>query len=233
MLKDGGARLMTNYISMSSLPKRAFNVRKRRKGGNIYLIRFTEIHKINDFIEKLWRLANGHQSLLDILRELSGNENYLEDYECLEDIVSSLQYLENIGFLDLTNIASADKETVDFATDEPSSLSAEIMQRFHSSNGEPWDTGLSDEEKRKVFKRFFRILFEDMQSQNKSVTNMETAETEFRKCLESGYQKNPDAVLNEIREKRGLLDWFFRRRSNRIIMRFRHGVYEGDVNNRL
>lgn len=100
-------RLMKMHYDYDLVPKRKFDVRKRRKSNKIYLIRLSERHEIDSLGEKVWRLSDGLNDIKTIIKLLANGDNFANDTNFLNKIYNQLYFLRKIDFLEFSHTPSS------------------------------------------------------------------------------------------------------------------------------
>jgi hypothetical protein len=86
-------------VDLESRPARRFSVRKRRSGGETFLIQLTQVHAVDRFGEAVWDLADGGRTVVEMLSALADRFPELEKIQTLERAVRTLSYFRDHDLL--------------------------------------------------------------------------------------------------------------------------------------
>lgn len=210
--------------------RRGTGVRKRCCGGEVFLIRLTEIHKIDSFTEEVWSLIDGRKTLYEVSLALRHGRD-----------VSETQLIETLFFI-LNQMASSKLveisepgflcETEKRKVEANRARLAGIMQRFYSRGGQ-WDSDTSVGAADKMIKRFFRILYEMYESAWTSEIQTPLTEEGFKELWARRFFLCEESSVRELRTTYALAGWYHSVQENRIVIRYQDTVYTGDLDNRL
>jgi hypothetical protein len=96
-------------------PRRAWDVRKRRKPSGPVLVRLSELFPITSFEEQVWRLCDGTRSIIEISARCSRASNHADDPETLARVVRAIEELAAKRLIDVDREARGDVDDEAFA----------------------------------------------------------------------------------------------------------------------
>lgn len=86
-------------LDLNTRPLRHFSVRRRVLKEGVYLIRLTQLVKLNEASDRLWRMCDGAHSIADIAIESDGMD--------LQWVCTTLLILQNAGMLAPLHVEAA------------------------------------------------------------------------------------------------------------------------------
>ncbi|HEX3853315.1 MAG TPA: PqqD family protein [Polyangiaceae bacterium] len=92
---------MSQSATESSVPLRAWDVRKRRRASGTVLIRLSEVLAISPFEERLWRLCDGERTVAQLVKRISQAETGADAAPLLERVRAAVARLATRRMLEL------------------------------------------------------------------------------------------------------------------------------------
>lgn len=92
-------------LDLDTRVRKAFYVRKRKAGGETFLIFLTTIYAIDEFSETLWELCTEERAIGELVREMTERYTALDPLRCLSLVAHNVVVLLECRML---AIASSD-----------------------------------------------------------------------------------------------------------------------------
>lgn len=215
-------------VTLASFPSRRFGVRKRISGGNIYLIRFTQLSKIDSFAETVWRHINGTNTLYEIVLLIRKKHTAMDIAQCIE---CTWHCITELMRQQLLEISETQRQPYPLLTTQLCYIErmAELMQHFFKGE-QPWYHDINQVLQAKIMQRFFRIIYEMYTAEEN--TNI-ASEEQFKQQLGEKFLLSEDLVIEELSNHYRLYHWNFCEEENKITISYKKTVYVGDLDNRL
>ena len=193
-------------------------VRKRCKGGAVYLINVTSLYSLTSFSEIVWDACGWGTSTYEVLRRVARRFPQLE----WNTIVSLV--LQNIAFFKEKDLITA------LGRDQLGSTVRELIMQATCDTAwqSRWTDGVSRGRRRVLVNRFFQILAECDSSRGMKPP----LKVLIRRVAESLRLRGYDRIMERIYTTYGLSKWRYDESANKICMVFENAVYEGDIDHR-
>lgn len=91
-------------------PRRAWNVRKRRKPNGLVLVRLSEVFIITPLEEQVWRLTDGSRSVAEISARCATGSTHSDELETLAQVVEAIEKLTANGLIDVAHEPRAEMD---------------------------------------------------------------------------------------------------------------------------
>ncbi|MEJ2042297.1 MAG: hypothetical protein P8X74_09950 [Reinekea sp.] len=204
-------------------------VRRRVVNGDIFLIKLTDLCRLDEFSNSAWKLINGKWSIFEIANHLGPRFPSMAQHEVIEKTVLCLSEYLNLGYV-LSPSDALDNKSEVYKALTVSKYLGSVMQVFYSQPG-IWQKSISESFKEKLTVRFFRILYEMYESEisDKPIES----ETEFRNRIAGKTIFNIDDTVSDLKNKYDIKGWRHDVDTHSIVIQYRGTVYSGDVDNRL
>ncbi len=220
-----------SIIDITSQPIKRFGVRKRRTSSNIYLIRLTELCKIDDFTQTLWNSLDGKQNIYQLALSIQNQStDIINIAEILEKVTRSLIKLDELGYIVLNSDLDENEPYIKYVSTQKNRLKS-ILQKYYRYDSSLWFENIPPLVQDKIMTRFFRIIYEMYISRETETPLL--SEDYFKNELSNQYLLDEPSALDRLSEEFDIHKWHYDLDEYKIIIQYADTVYSGDLDNRL
>lgn len=218
-------------ITMSSRYQRGYNVRMRQVGDETFLIRLTNICKLDSFCIALWELLDGSRNFYQLVLELCARPDSAGEENAIEMAANNVINLLKLGYIYEADHFTNEFSKTLFKSTKLSCLDL-IMQSFYF--GEiSWFAEILLSDKERIRSRFFRILYEMESSRRQNNGGLFVSEEDFVGNIFVNFVASERDCISLIKDTYELKGWRFDMQGNSITIVYMATVYFGDLDNRL
>ncbi|GGX57654.1 hypothetical protein [Saccharospirillum salsuginis] len=218
-----------NSVTLGEVFVKHYAVRRRNIDGDVFLVKLTNLCKLDQFSDEVWKLSRNNSSVFEITTRLSEKFPSIPNHNIIEKTLLCISQYIKLGYL-VPESEALKVRVQEYRDATVVEYLAAIMQELYAEC-EVWHIKLDVEFKEKLITRFYRIMYEMYVAEKKS-NSLET-EVVFKTYLAGKAIFDMSGTVNYIKQSYDIKSWRHDVHSNSIVIKYRDTVYSGDVDSRL